>query len=134
MRRFHINEPPQDKTNKMARAPSEDSDQPGHPPSLISLRCLHEESFCPNCHILDYVCTNVYLIKYIQYKFFSNVMTNNRYKLIPNRFINLQSSTHDAQTIKIFISKACKKCLTPHTLCCLTKLVCSRGCRYYNPC
>ena len=26
---------PSDKTNKMACAPSEDSDQPGHPPSLI---------------------------------------------------------------------------------------------------
>ena len=30
-----INEPPRDKSNKMACAPSEDSDQPGHPPSLI---------------------------------------------------------------------------------------------------
>ena len=30
-----IIEPHRDKTNKMARAPSEDSDQPGHPPSLI---------------------------------------------------------------------------------------------------
>ena len=29
------NEPPRDKTNKMACAPSKDSDQPGHPPSLI---------------------------------------------------------------------------------------------------
>ena len=29
------NEPPHDKTNIMACAPSEDSDQPGHPPSLI---------------------------------------------------------------------------------------------------
>ena len=28
-------EPPHDKTNKMACVPSEDSDQPGHPPSLI---------------------------------------------------------------------------------------------------
>ena len=28
-------EPLHDKTNKMAYAPSEDSDQPGHPPSLI---------------------------------------------------------------------------------------------------
>ena len=28
-------EPLHDKTNKMACAPSEDSDQPGHPPSLI---------------------------------------------------------------------------------------------------
>ena len=32
-------EPPRDKTNKMICAPSEDSDQPGHLPSLISLRC-----------------------------------------------------------------------------------------------
>ena len=30
-----LNEPPDDKINKMACAPSEDSDQPGHPPSLI---------------------------------------------------------------------------------------------------
>ena len=48
---FRINtrfEPPQDKTNKMACASSEDSDQPGHPPSLIkSLRCPHEESLVP---------------------------------------------------------------------------------------
>ena len=29
------NEPPRDKTNKVACAPSEDSDQPGHPPRLI---------------------------------------------------------------------------------------------------
>ena len=29
------NEPHRDKTNKMASVPSEDSDQPGHPPSLI---------------------------------------------------------------------------------------------------
>ena len=28
-------EPPHDKTNKMTCAPSEDSDRPGHPPSLI---------------------------------------------------------------------------------------------------
>ena len=28
-------EPAHDKTNKMTCAPSEDSDQPGHPPSLI---------------------------------------------------------------------------------------------------
>ena len=30
-------EPPRGKTNKMACAPSEDSDQPGHPPSLIKV-------------------------------------------------------------------------------------------------
>ena len=55
-------EPPRDKTNKMACAPSEDSDQPGHLPNLIrvfavsacasaqsdhSLRCPHEESLGP---------------------------------------------------------------------------------------
>ena len=28
-------EPPHDKTNKMICAPSKESDQPGHPPSLI---------------------------------------------------------------------------------------------------
>ena len=33
-------EPPHDKTNKMACAPSKDSDQPGHPPSLIILCCV----------------------------------------------------------------------------------------------
>ena len=33
-------DPYQDKTNKMTKAPSEDSDQPGHPPSLISLHCV----------------------------------------------------------------------------------------------
>ena len=33
--RFNLKyEPPRDKTNIMACAPSEDSDQPGHPPSL----------------------------------------------------------------------------------------------------
>ena len=31
------NEQPHDKTNKIASAPSEDSDQPGHPPSLIRI-------------------------------------------------------------------------------------------------
>ena len=32
---YWLFEPRRDKTNKMACAPSEDSDQPGHPPSLI---------------------------------------------------------------------------------------------------
>ena len=32
-------------------APSEDSDQPGHPPSLISLCCPHEESLGPQLPI-----------------------------------------------------------------------------------
>ena len=30
-----------DKTNEMACAPSEDSDQPGHPPSLIRVFAVH---------------------------------------------------------------------------------------------
>ena len=34
-------EPPHDKTNKMACAPNEDSDQPGHPPRLISVFTDH---------------------------------------------------------------------------------------------
>ena len=42
-----IFEPHHDKTNKMECAPSEDSDQPGHPPSLMSLHCPHEESLGP---------------------------------------------------------------------------------------
>ena len=33
-------EPPHDKTNKMTFVPSEDSDQPGHPPSLIRVFAL----------------------------------------------------------------------------------------------
>ena len=40
-------EPPHDKTNNIACAPREVSDQPGHPPSLISLRCPHEETLGP---------------------------------------------------------------------------------------
>ena len=43
-------EPPHDKTNKMACAPSEDSDQTGHPASAQSdqsFRCPHEESLGP---------------------------------------------------------------------------------------
>ena len=44
---FTIIEPAHDKTFKMACAPSEDSDQPGHPRSLISLRCPDEESLGP---------------------------------------------------------------------------------------
>ena len=34
-------------TNKMACAPSKESDQPGYPPSLISPRCPYEESSGP---------------------------------------------------------------------------------------
>ena len=36
-------EPRHDKTNKMSMRPA----KPGHPPSLISLRCPHEESLAP---------------------------------------------------------------------------------------
>ena len=39
-------EPQHDKTNKMAFAPSEDSDQPGHPPSLISVFAVHMKKAC----------------------------------------------------------------------------------------
>ena len=39
-----IYELPHNKTNKTACAPSEDSDQPGHP---LSLRCPHEETMGP---------------------------------------------------------------------------------------
>ena len=31
----------------MTSAPSEDSDQPGHPPSLIRVCCPHEETLGP---------------------------------------------------------------------------------------
>ena len=34
-------EPAHDRTNKMTCAPSEDSDQPGHPPSLIRVFAVH---------------------------------------------------------------------------------------------
>ena len=36
-----IREPPHDKTNKMSIAPSEDTDQPAHPPSLIRVFAVH---------------------------------------------------------------------------------------------
>ena len=36
-----------DKTNKMSVRPAKTPDQPGHPPSLISLRCRHENSLGP---------------------------------------------------------------------------------------
>ena len=40
-------EPQHNKTNKMTCVPSKDSDQPGHPPSLISLHSVHEETLGP---------------------------------------------------------------------------------------
>ena len=45
------NQPPQDKTNEMTFATSEDSDQPGHPPSLIRVRCPHEGTLGPKLPI-----------------------------------------------------------------------------------
>ena len=54
------NEPEQDKTNKMICAPSEDSDQTGYLPNLISLRCLHEETMK---HKLPTECTAKILIR-----------------------------------------------------------------------
>ena len=38
-------EPAQDKTNKMTCAPSEDSDQPGHPASLIRVFAVRMKKF-----------------------------------------------------------------------------------------
>ena len=38
LRKFEL---PHDKTSKMACVPSEDSDQPGHPPSLIRVFAVH---------------------------------------------------------------------------------------------
>ena len=47
------NEPPHDKTNKMACAPSADSDQPGHPPSLIRVFAVRMK----NAWVLSYPLT-----------------------------------------------------------------------------
>ena len=46
---FFPSELQNNKTNKMTCVPSKNSDQPGHPPSLISLHflCLHEETLGP---------------------------------------------------------------------------------------
>ena len=41
--RWLIYEPPHDKTNKMTCAPSEDSDQPGHQPSLIRVFAVRSQ-------------------------------------------------------------------------------------------
>ena len=40
-----IHEPPHDKTNKMAIAPSEDTDQPAHPPSLIRVFAVNLKKY-----------------------------------------------------------------------------------------
>ena len=42
-----LNDLQHDETNKLTCAPSKDSDHPGHPSSLISLRCPHEETLGP---------------------------------------------------------------------------------------
>ena len=68
--RIHCNiiiEPPHDKTNKMACAPSEDSDQPGHPRRLwsdgadaqadLSLHLAHMP-FCWFCHAAAHMYVN----------------------------------------------------------------------------
>ena len=43
---FLLYEPRQVKTNKMACASSEDSDQPGHPPSLIRVFAVRMKKPC----------------------------------------------------------------------------------------
>ena len=50
-KRFEEFEQHHDKTNEVACAPSEDSDQPVYPPSLNSLRCPHKKSLSPYLHI-----------------------------------------------------------------------------------
>ena len=39
-------EPPHDKTNKISCTPSEDSDQPGHPPSLFRVFAVCMKKAC----------------------------------------------------------------------------------------
>ena len=46
-------EPPHDKTNKMACAPSVDSDQPGHPPSLIRVFVVRMKKAWVLCYTLS---------------------------------------------------------------------------------
>ena len=43
-----INEPPHDKTSKMTCAPSEDSHQPGRPPSLIRIFAVNQLGHPPS--------------------------------------------------------------------------------------
>ena len=56
---FSTNEPHREKTNKMAYAPSEDADQPGHPPSLIRVFTV----CMTNARILSYM-TNAQILSY----------------------------------------------------------------------
>ena len=51
--KFHLNEPPHDKTNKMICAPSEDSDQPGHPPNLIRVFAVRVKKHWDFCYLLS---------------------------------------------------------------------------------
>ena len=46
-------EPPHDKTNKMTFVPSEDSDQPGHPPSLIRVFAVRSVGSIENPIVLQ---------------------------------------------------------------------------------
>ena len=55
-------EPLLDKNNKMTFALSKDSDLSGHPPSLINLRCPHEESLGPWLPIEDTTKTLIRLV------------------------------------------------------------------------
>ena len=48
-----IYEPPHDKTNKMACAPSKDSDQPGHLHSLISVFNIHMKKYWALNYLAD---------------------------------------------------------------------------------
>ena len=45
-------EPPHDKTNKMAFVPSEDSDQSGHPPSLIRVFAVRSMCMRTQCFFM----------------------------------------------------------------------------------
>ena len=66
-------EPPYDQTNKMTSAPSEDSDQPGHPPSRIRVfavrRKKHWVLSYPLCNILAIYCYIVHFLISIIYMF-----------------------------------------------------------------
>ena len=45
-------EPPHDKSNKMAFVPSEDLDQPGHPPSLIRIFAARSMDMRTQCSFM----------------------------------------------------------------------------------
>ena len=64
---LQVFEPPRDKTNKMACAPSEDSDQPGIPPSLIRVFAIRMKkaqvlTYPMSVNIINFLpCTMIYL-------------------------------------------------------------------------